>query len=179
MIEMKPRLKIFVDAHVFDGEFQGTRTVIREIYQVLAGKADLQLYIAASNIDALAETFNQNENIIFIRYKTRSSILRLLFEIPWIIRNYGIDYAHFQYICSPIKQCRFIVSTHDVIFDESPGEFTFLYRKLKRFLYRFSAHKADILTTVSAYSKQSIARFLRVADEKIELVPNAVSEHFF
>lgn len=55
-------IKIFVDAHVFDGEFQGTRTFIKGIYTILARHDDVQLYLGASNTDNLKKNF-QNQTI--------------------------------------------------------------------------------------------------------------------
>ena len=122
---MKPAniIKIFLDAHVFDGEFQGSRTFIKELYNILLQKKDLEFYIAAYDLENLKRYFPKAENIFFIKLKKRSSILRLLIEIPQLIKKHGISYAHFQYMVPPVKNCRFIVTTHDVLFNEFPKEF--------------------------------------------------------
>jgi hypothetical protein len=113
--------KVFVDAHVFDGFFQGTRTFIKGIYSVLCRNANVKLFLGACDVSNLEKNF-PNGDISFIKYKTPSSLFRLGYDIPSIIRRYKIEYAHFQYICPPIKNCRFIVTTHDVIFNEYPEE---------------------------------------------------------
>jgi glycosyltransferase involved in cell wall biosynthesis len=172
-------IRVFVDAHVFDGEFQGTRTFIRGIYSVLAKKNDLEIYMAANDIKNLAQNFAGFTNIHFIQYKSSSSFTRLAFEMPSIIRKNKIDFAHFQYIVPPIKNCRFIVTTHDVIFNEFPREFSWWYRMRKNFLYRISAGRSDILTTVSEYSKESIQKYLGTGSRKIHVIPNGVGNIFF
>ena len=50
---------------------------------------------------------------------------------------------------------------------------------MKNFLFNISAHKADILTTVSAYSKKSIQKYFGIEEEKIHITPNGVNEVFF
>jgi glycosyltransferase involved in cell wall biosynthesis len=176
---MRTDIRIFVDAHVFDSEFQGTRTFIKGIYSILGQKPGIQLYLGANDIENLKKNFPQNENTCFIQYKTSSGIARLIYEIPSIIRKYKIDYAHFQYFVPPLKNCKFIVTIHDVIFNEYPEEFSFQYRVAKKFLYKTSALRADILTTVSKYSAHSIQKFLGIKKDKIIITPNGVHERFF
>src|SRR5688500_8753178 len=142
-------LRIFVDAHVFDGGYQGTRTFIKELYAELCRKGDVELYLAARDVDNLRQHFPPARNIKLLRYRSRHALTRLLIEIPLLIRTHRIDYAHFQYIAPPVKNCRFIVTTHDVLFEEYPKEFPLLYRIIRKGLYAFSACRADLLTTVS------------------------------
>ncbi len=172
-------IKLFVDAHVFDGLPQGTRTFIKEIYRRIAGKPGIRLYLGAYDTDHLANIFPPGEDIVLIKYKSRSGLRRLLFDIPSIVRQHGIDYAHFQYISAPFKNCKQIVTTHDVIFNDFPREFPWSYRVSKTLLFSLSARRSDILTTVSEFSKGSIRKFLHTGSRPIFVVPNGVSEKFF
>lgn len=173
-------IKLFVDAHVFDKEFQGTRTFIREIYSRLAARAGLELFLAAYDTDQLRQSFPAADNIRFLSYGTRSSVRRLAWDIPRLLRKNKVDYAHFQYICPPVKVCRYIVTVHDVIFSEYPAEFPLTYRMGKKVLFKRSAQMADILTTVSAYSEKSIRRYLCIDPRvPVHIVPNGVAEKFF
>jgi glycosyltransferase involved in cell wall biosynthesis len=171
--------RILVDAHVFDGEFQGTRTFIQGIYSVLAGKDDIEIYLAANNIEQLKKDFPSRPNVFFLSFKSNSGMARLSYEIPSLVRKYRIDFAHFQYIVPLVKNCRFIVTTHDVIFNEYPEEFSSSYRRTKNLLYRLSALRSDILTTVSGYSKRSIRKYLGIKKKPILITPNGVADRFF
>ncbi len=172
------KLRLLVDAHVFDGEFQGTRTFIEGIYNVLAHKKDIELYLAANDISNLKTHFPTGKNIHYVELKSDSGVRRLAYELPSVIRKYKIDYAHFQYILPPIKLCKYIVTTHDVIFNEYPEEFSAAYRTMKNFLYKNSAQRADIVTTVSEYSKKSIEKYLGIETDKIHVIPNGVSAQY-
>jgi glycosyltransferase involved in cell wall biosynthesis len=172
-------IRIFVDAHVFDGGYQGTRTFIKELYTELAQKEDVCLYLAARDIHNLERHFPPSHNLRLIAYRSRSSITRLLFEIPALIRRHRIHYAHFQYIAPLVKNCRFIITTHDVLFNEFPEEFPLPYRVIKKWLYRLSAGRADLLTTVSEYSKGSIQKFLGIEAETIHVIPNGIHPQYF
>jgi glycosyltransferase involved in cell wall biosynthesis len=172
-------IKIFVDAHVFDGGYQGTRTFIRELYAELCRHSDLEIFLAAADTHNLQQHFPQAANITLLRYRSRNPVTRLLLEIPALIRCYGIHYAHFQYIAPPLKNCRFIITTHDVLFQEYPREFPLPYRLIRKWLYRLSAARADLLTTVSPYSRRSIERFLGIESGAIHIIPNGVHPQYF
>ena len=164
---------------MFDGLPQGSRTFIKEIYLRIAGLPGIRLYFGAHDTDKLARIFPPGDNIVLVRYKTGSRLRRLLFEIPALIRDHQIDYAHFQYMTPPWKNCRQIVTIHDVIFKDFPDEFSLAYRIEKRLLYGLAAWRADVITTVSEFSGQSIKKFLHTGTRPIHVVPNGVSDRFF
>ena len=111
------RIKLLVDAHVFDKGFQGTTSFIEGVYQELVKKENLEIYLAAYDIENLRQYFS-DPRFHFIPLKSKSRYQRLLFEFPSIIRRHQIDYAHFQYIVPPIKHCRYIVTIHDLLFKD-------------------------------------------------------------
>jgi glycosyltransferase involved in cell wall biosynthesis len=172
------KIKLFVDAHCFDAEYQGSRTFVKEMYKSLANKKDVVIYLAAYDTENLKANFVASENIVFLKYRNKSSFLRLTYDIPRLIKKHRIDYAHFQYITPLIKNCRQVVTIHDVIFSDYPKEFSYPYRLLKKFLYKRSAHKADIVTTVSSFSKASIKKHLNYSTN-IHVVTNGLNQHFF
>ena len=172
-------IRLFVDAHVFDDLPQGTLTFVREIYKVLAGQPGIRLYLGAYDTANLAKFFPAGDSIVLIKYKSRSGLRRLLFDIPGIIRKHKIDYAHFQYITPIVKNCKWIVTIHDVLFRDFPDEFSRTYRMMKRLLFGVSAMRADILTTVSEYSAGAIRKFLGTGSRPIHVIHNGVSARYF
>lgn len=172
-------IRLFVDAHVFDGEYQGSRSFIKELYTGLAAYPRLQLFMAAYDTVNLQKQFPHSSNITFIKYRSKSSVRRLLFQVPALIKKHRIDYAHFQYITPLFRYCRYIVTTHDVLFKDCPQYFSYWYRVQKKLLYQYAAKRAAILTTVSAFSKQSITRYLGVAAPKVHVIPHGVAPHYF
>lgn len=173
----KSRIKIFVDCHVFDNGFQGTRTYIQGIYKEFVKDKDYDFYFAANNIDNLKDIFGTSENVFFIKYSYTNKFLRLLFDIPKILKKEKIDYAHFQYIVPPFKKTKYIVTTHDVLFIDFPVYFSFLDRLKNTFLYKKAIKMADIKLTVSDYSKQRIEQHFNV--KGLCITPNGVDPIFF
>lgn len=172
-------LRIFVDAHVFDERYQGTRTYIRELYSLLALEPGLEIFLGARDPENLKKEFPELPNVHFIKLAASSSWGRLLYDIPRVIRKHNIQYAHFQYIVPFFKHCRQIVTIHDVIFNEYPQEFSWKYRWSRNLFFKLAALRSELVTTVSAYSRKSIARYLKLPESQIGIVPNGVDKRFF
>jgi len=50
-------VNLFVDAHTFDSEFQGSRTFIKEIYNRFPTDDNFKLFFAANNLVESADFF--------------------------------------------------------------------------------------------------------------------------
>jgi len=171
------KTNIFVDCHVFDGTMQGTSTYLKGLYKELIKETDKHFFLTSSNPEKLKAVFGIHDNITFLKYKSKNKFLRLIFDIPDIIKKHKIEYAHFQYIVPPIKRCKYIVTVHDVLFIDFPEYFPFFNRIKNTFLYRFSANISDIILTVSEYSKEKIQTHFGI--QNILITTNAVDEAFF
>lgn len=177
MKENRP-IKLFADAHVFDNEYQGSRTFIKEIYSRLSLKENIELYLGAYDTEKLKKVFSNLPSSRFLKYPGRSRFTRLAYHIPYLLKRYKMDYAHFQYILPPTKSCSYIVSIHDVLFNDYPEEFSLSYRLFKNWLFRRAAHNADIITTVSAFSHNSILQHLNPPG-RIHTIGNGVNPKYF
>lgn len=170
---------LLVDAHVFDESFQGTRTYIKGLYTALS-KLDLpiQIYLAAKNIPNLEREF-KGCNFKYLQYSDSNKYKRLAWDIPHLIQRNKIDIAHFQYITPLIKNCKWIVTIHDLLFNDYPNEFPFSYRLKNNYLFNRSAKKAELIATVSDYSAASISKHYGIPINEIILTPNGVYPVFF
>lgn len=172
-----PKIRLLIDAHVFDGEFQGSRTFIEHIYLNLIRKFSdgFDFFFAAEDIKLLESIFGVSDSVNYIKLTSTNRYNRLLIEYPGLIKKYRIDYAHFQYIAPPFKACKYILTTHDVLFERFPKYFPLSYRLSKHVLFKYAAKHADILTTVSDYSKEEISHFYNIDANTIHVIPNGVS----
>lgn len=167
-------MRILVDCHVFDGKFQGTRTYLEGLYEQMIKHDDIDFYFAAHEVDKLKGVFGSKSNIHYVALKHQGSIGRLLFDFPKIIKENQIDYAHFQYISPFWKCCKEIVTIHDLLFLDFPQYFSTLYKLKNTFFFKRSAKMADILLTVSEYSRERISKWFKVPEGQIGITPNAV-----
>lgn len=169
--------KIFVDCHVFDGNFQGTTTYIKGLYSEIIKDKNYHVFFGATNIEIIKDIFGTHENVTFIKYKAKNKFYRLLFDIPKIIKANKIEYAHFQYVVPPIKNCKFIVTIHDVLFLDFPEYFPFSYRVKNKFLFKRSAKCSEIVLSVSEYSKKQIQKHFKI--KTVTVTPNAIDPVYF
>ena len=170
-------MKIFVDCHVFDGNLQGTTTYLKGLYTELIKDKSKTFYLASSNPENLKTIFGIHENVIYLSYSNKNKFFRLLFDIPKLIKQNTIDFAHFQYIVPPIKKCKYIVTIHDVLFLDYPEYFPLLYRLKNKFLFKLSAQFSDVVLTVSEYSKAQIQKHFNL--DTITVTRNAVDPAFY
>lgn len=171
--------KIFVDGRVFDTEYQGTRTYIHNLYKIIDNIGDFEIFLASCNPENAAGFFPGSHNIRFIPYNTSSKLRRALYELPEMMTRYHIDAAHYQYVAPPRKNCLHIVTIHDLLFKDFPAEFSLAYKMTKGAAFYFSAKRADLVTTVSDYSKKAIVRHFSIPEDNIHVVPNGVSDFYF
>jgi glycosyltransferase involved in cell wall biosynthesis len=167
--------KIFIDGHTFDREFQGTHGYIKGLYKSFSKLyPEVSLYAGARDTANLAQElpFIPKENI-FEYSPHRVGFMRYITDIPELIKKHHFNYAHFQYSSPAGKSaCRYIVTLHDILFNDFRDDFPLAYRLSRNIFFRRSFRHAAIKTTVSHYSRQRIARHYRIGADKIAVIPS-------
>lgn len=179
---IKKQLKIFVDGYLLNKEHQGTKTYIRELYKEFAKQnPDILIFIGCFKDLNIERGFVSYKNIRFIYYKQSNRVLRMFFEIPKIISDNKFEYAHFQYVIPFVtsKSCKYIVTIHDILFNDFKNYFSKAYRLKRNFLFKYSAKRAGFLLTVSNYSKDRIKSHYKLDNKEILITPNGVCEEYF
>jgi glycosyltransferase involved in cell wall biosynthesis len=171
------RIKIFVDGHVFDKEYQGTQTFLRGLYtHLMASCPMLDIYFGVQNVAKFKEVFPDFPDGKILRYKKRTmGLLRFVFDIPFYLKKHQFDFAHFQYISPrPVQGCRYIVTLHDILFNDYKNDFSLLYRLSRNLLFGYSIKHAGIKTTVSGYSRLQIHKHYQIPLQSLHVIPNGV-----
>ncbi len=174
------RIKLFVDAHCFDTEYQGMQTFVCGLYREILHQDTMDIYFGTDNADNILKAFPGLPPARVLMYKKRKpSVLRYLFDIPGILKNNGFHYAHFQYMSpQPVRHCKYIVTMHDVLFNDFRSSFSWQYRISRNLLFNRSMQQAAIKTTVSDYSGKRISRHFNIAEEQLAIIPNGISSMF-
>jgi len=171
---------MLIDARGFGGEGQGTVTYIKGIYNALFenyGK-NYDLFFAGYDFEATKESLPFLEKSNFVKLYSRSRGKLFFVELPAAIDKYNIEFAHFQYVVPFIKNCEFIVTTHDLLFNDFPESFSTWYSMKRNFLFKNALSRSDIRLTVSDYSKERIAEHYNLDENRIVVTPNAVREEY-
>lgn len=176
---MKERIKIFVDGYSFDKEFQGVQVFISGLYQALSESFPaIEVYVGTVNKESVQKRmpFIPEQNILLYR-RRKTGLQRYISDIPALLKEHRFDFAHFQYISPlPSGNCRYIVTLHDVLFNDFRSDFPLLYRYLRNLLFRKSIRNAWLKTTVSSYSRSRIAFHYGIPASSIHVLPNAAAD---
>lgn len=167
-------MRLLVDCHVFDGKYQGTRTYLEGLYRCLTQHKDITFYFAAHDLQKLKRVFGEGENISYVQLQHTGSLGRLMFDFPKIMKENDIDYAHFQYITPFRKRCKEIDTIHDLLFMDYPQYFSMSYRLKNTFFFKRSVKRADIVLTVSEYSRERINHWFNIPKPEVHITENAV-----
>ena len=175
------KIKILVDARIISGESQGSVTYLKGLYNSLYNNhgSVYDLFFAGYDFADMKEAFPFLEESHFILLSTTSKIKLLTWDFPRIINKYKIEFAHFQYITPLIKNCKFIVTTHDVLFNDFQEYFPKNYALKRNFFFKNSLQKSEIKLTVSDYSLFRIAGHYGIDKNSLHITPNAVRKEFF
>lgn len=174
-------MRLLIDAHCFDYKTtEGINTYIKGLYSALILlESDIEFYFAAADTENVKSIFGERSNVHYIRLSSSGGMKRLFVEFPKMIDSYKIDVAHFQYTAPIVKRCKTIVTLHDILFVDYPEYFPASYRMLRGPLFYLSAKRADLLLTVSDYSRQQISKHYKIDLDRIVVTPNAVSDEFY
>lgn len=168
--------RIFVEAHALDHGFDGAASFIQGVYSALVREfpGEYRLFFGCNHPVQVMAAFPPSADIEVVEYRGHNRYGRLLVDIPLAIRKVDADFAHFQYFTPLVKTCPWIVTIHDVLFNDFPQYFPPNYRRLRNVLFPLSARRADVLTTVSEYSRQRIAHWYRVPPALMSVLPNGI-----
>tara|TARA_R110001606_G_scaffold383403_1_gene545675 strand:- start:1301 stop:2377 length:1077 start_codon:yes stop_codon:yes gene_type:complete len=170
-------MKILVDCHAFDNEkYQGVTSYIKGLYiEMIPNLPNVEFYMTCHSIENIYPIFSKFKNVTFLKLKSKNPIFRLIYEIPKLVIRNKIDWLHVQYKSPLLKFCKEIVTTHDLLFFDYPTFFNLKFRILNRTYYRKSAKRADILLTVSNYSKERIHSHFEIPSDEINITPCGLS----
>jgi len=173
------RIRLLVDGHWFDHPYESTAVFLKGLYTELALDEELEIFIAAYDVENLRQEFNSSSRIDYLKLNSSSKYYRLLFDFPKIIRKNNIDVAHYQYISPLRKTTKEIVTIHDLLYRDFPAYFPLTYKLRNNFFFGRSAKRADLITSVSSYSMQSIRKYFNIELGKMRLIPNGILEDYF
>lgn len=178
---MQRRPRIGVDFHVFDGKFQGSRShligIFGELTRICPEFDFIFLLEKTDELGRLPGFFGPNVERVFMPHA--NSLKRLGWQLPRLRRLLRLDLLHTQYVIPLWPANGNAVTIHDVLFEPFPEFFGRLFVLRSRLLMRWSAKAADLLFTVSDYSRNEIAMHYGVDAASIEVLHNAVDRTVF
>jgi len=172
-----PRPRIGIDLHVAEGIFQGSRTHCLELFsRVIACTPECDFVVLASAPEKLpyfSESFALPHVTLFSMPKKPAPV-RLLWQLPQIVKHCSLSLLHVQYIAPPVPLCATAVTVHDILFESHPEYFEKSFVSRSRLLVPFSARRSSAVFAVSDFSRRQICDTYSISEEKVHTIPNGV-----
>jgi glycosyltransferase involved in cell wall biosynthesis len=177
------RPRIGIDLHVVDGIFQGSRTHCLELFsRVIALTPECDFFLLSSDPQTLLSTSDSFglPHVVHVPMPKMPAPARLLWQLPQVVRRWGISLLHTQYISPPLPFCATAVTVHDILFESHKDYFEKAFVLRSRLLVPYSARHSAAVFTVSEFSRKQICDAYSIPLEKVHTIPNGVDhERFF
>jgi glycosyltransferase involved in cell wall biosynthesis len=168
-------MRFSVDAHAIGCHLTGNEVYIRNLLKEFARldqESEIVAYISKQRApEYVPQRFET-------RWVSENPYKRLAWDLPNHIAKDRPDLLHVQYTGPLRTSVPLVVTIHDVSYLELPEYFTpFRAAQLKLTVKRTVPRAAKILTP-SEFSKSAIVRHYGIEDDRVVVVPNAVSSRF-
>ena len=158
----------------------GVGTYVRNLLRQLARMDRQTEYVLLCRPDDQDFASSLGENFRGIAEPSGGYSVGEQLTVPIRLTRAGATLFHTpHYVLPVLTPCRSIVTIHDcihLVFPQYlPGR---LARAYARAAFWTAAHRARRILTVSEASKRDILRFLRVSEERVTVIHNAIDERF-
>jgi glycosyltransferase involved in cell wall biosynthesis len=162
---------VLIDADVLGRRRTGDETYVRELLAGLATRG-LQVEAVTRRPDLVPA------GIDAVLLEARSSELRMLWSLPQLLRRRRPDLAHFQYVVPPGWRGRSVVTVHDLSFERRGDLMAPADRLMMRTMVPRAVRRAELVLTVSEFSKADLVDCYGIDPAKVVVTPNGVSSSF-
>lgn len=168
-------MRFSVDAHTIGCHLTGNEVYIRNLLKEFA-ELDRSSEIIA--FVAKNEAPEHLPNNVTTRWVSANPYKRLGWDIPHHVAQERPDLLHVQYTGPLFTDVPLVVSLHDVSYLEHPEYFTWFRSTQLTLTVKQTVERAARILTPSEFSKTAIVRHYGIDEDRVVVVPNAVSNWF-
>jgi glycosyltransferase involved in cell wall biosynthesis len=176
------RLRIGVDFHTWDGIFQGSRSHVLGLYRAAIRQApDLDFVFFLEGIESLKAAYPEFSapNVTLVRARHRSGLVRFGVQLAWLQWRHRIDILHTQYRIPLVPLGPTACTIHDLLFETHPQYFSKGFTLQSKLTFRMSARWANVLFSVSEFSRGELARLYGTDAARVAVTYNGVDRQRF
>jgi glycosyltransferase involved in cell wall biosynthesis len=159
----------------------GVGTYIRNVVRTLARLDQDSTYFLVGSPARMAECGPLPGNFQSVELAAADNTLKGCVEFRGIVRRLGCNLAHIPHMFWMPRglSCPYVLTVHDLL-EHMYGSrnFSSLRRSMHFYLTRRVLRGAARVMAVSQFTKNEIEKLLGVADDRIEVVYNAIDERF-
>ena len=168
-------MRFSVDAHAIGCHLTGNEVYICNLLQEFArldSDSEFIAYVAKPGAETQVPARFRKSRV------SENPFRRLGLDLPWQLQRDRPDLLHVQYTGPAWSPVPLVASVHDVSFLEYPQYFTRFRAAQLRYTVKRTVHAAARVLTPSEFSRRAILEHYDLAEEKVVVVPNAVSSAF-
>jgi glycosyltransferase involved in cell wall biosynthesis len=168
-------MRFSVDAHAIGCHLTGNEVYIRNLlheFAKLDRSSDFIAYVSKPGAHLQVPKSIQTSHV------SENPFRRLGLDIPVKLRYDRPDLLHVQYTGPLGCSVPLVVSVHDVSYLEHPQYFTRFRSTQLRYTVGRTVQAAARILTPSEFSRKAILRHYKLDEQKVIVVPNAVSSSF-
>jgi glycosyltransferase involved in cell wall biosynthesis len=161
------------------GDF-GYGTYIRNVVNEFARTDNGTEYLLIGQQHHLQQFNPLPDTFKLLEYTAEPGSFHTHMHLPFLLRQHDVDILHMPWFYAPaIVFPRLVITVHDLtdVFTPLAGD-TPLVHTGRIFFARRALKRADRILAVSHSSKRELSRAFDVAEEKIEVIYNALDERF-
>jgi glycosyltransferase involved in cell wall biosynthesis len=172
-------MRIGIDAHSMGAAGTGNRTYVAGLIGGLASidHSNEYLYYAPKNMEGLGSLSNGAN--FQLKTVSSSAVGRLCCSLPLASLRHSLQVLHAMYFPPIIRGCGLVLTIHDVCFEHYPSSFSWKEMAIYRRWIYWGARQADVVITISEFSKQDIVRVTGISSDKVVVIPLAAAENYF
>ena len=182
MTQLPVRPRIGVDFHTFDGLYQGSRSHLLGLFSeavTLAPEFDFVFLCGAPERLTKAHPAFALPNVSCVAMPHGGGMARLGWQLGAARRRHHIDLLHVQYRLPLWAGGPCACTVHDVLFESHPQFFSPGFVRMARWTSRYSVRRAALLFSVSAYSRDEMARCYGIDARQVDVTFNGVDSKRF
>jgi glycosyltransferase involved in cell wall biosynthesis len=165
---------VAIDADVLGRQRTGDERYVANLLRELAAAPPGGLsYLAVTRHPKLVPT-----GVRAVPLPARSQELRVAWTLPRLLNRLRPALAHFQYVVPPLWRGPSVVTVHDLSFERQPQFMRPAERLNFRLMVPPSVRRAEVVLTVSQWSKDDIVERYGVPADRVVVTPNGVDPRF-
>jgi glycosyltransferase involved in cell wall biosynthesis len=171
-------MRIGIDAHHVNGKPQGSRTYLLELIRSLSRISSDEIVVYSFRPEE-TRTVLGAEGVTHRRVFPESARLRLPVVVPALTVRDRLSVLHSQYVIPLFSSTPNVVTIHDILFESHPDLFEGAFSERSKALIRRSARRAEIVLTVSEFSRRALIEHYGLPSGKVRVTPNGVDRRVF
>lgn len=173
-------MRIAIDARMITkGSMHGIARYVYELIKRLAKIAPHHQFIILVGRESPLQSEKWPDFMTLVPLKSAWISFSEQFEIPAVLRRYGVHLLHAPSFVAPaISSVKMVMTIHDINHIVLPQYYTPWHQIYYKTIVRYCIAKSKFLLTVSQFSKKEIMTNLNLPSEKIFVTYNGVSENY-